>query len=80
MPEWGREVAAVSKGQSARCKAAIHRYWLASGKVQRLEVRYLAAHAHITATKLSSDLQDEPFTTLQSLTDEAKSSAIRICG
>jgi hypothetical protein len=79
-PEWEHQVAAVARSQTQPCKAAIHRYWLASRKLQAAEVIYLKAHPHTKLTQVNADFADEPYATLGSVTDETKSRAIRVCG
>lgn len=80
IPVWSRQIAAVSRGQTAPCRRAIHAYWLASRKTTSAVEIYFRGHAHTTASQLNSDLTDEPFATLGALSDAAKSRAIRICG
>lgn len=80
IPIWSRQVAAVSIGQAAPCRRAIHSYWLATRKVTAAAQIYFRGHSHVTATRLGEDLRGEPFKTLGSLHDAAKSRAIRICG
>ena len=79
-PQWEREVALVSRGQSAPCKKAIHLYWLASRKAQKASLIYLDSHQHVSITDIVSDLKEDPYPTLKSPTDAAKSHAIRVCG
>lgn len=80
MPIWNHQVAKIARGQSAPCRAAIHRYWLAGRKIQLLLVVYFKQHPSEPATKLSSDFDEDPLKTLGDLSDEAKSDAIRVCG
>ena len=79
-PQWEREVALVSRGQSAPYKKAIHLYWLASRKAQKASLIYLDSHQHVSITDIVSDLKEDPYPTLKSLTDAAKSHATRVCG
>ena len=80
-PRWEREVAKIAAGQSKACRAAIHRYWLASRKSHAANLIYLnASHPGVTIAQIGLDLNDEPYSTLKSLTEEAKSHAIRVCG
>lgn len=80
LPGWNGEVARISRPQVPVCKAAIHRYWLATRTLQLREVAYLKAHAKVTITQLNADLDGPPFSTLQVRSDTAKGSATRICG
>lgn len=79
-PLWERAVARIANGQPARCRKAIHAYWMASRKAQRASMIYLQTHPKRAATEIASDLNEEPYVTLRELTDEAKSRAIRVCG
>lgn len=79
-PLWEREVAKVSVGQSSACKAAIHGYWLAVRKTTAATLIYLDSHPHTSMTDVASDLSGDPYATLKSVSDAAKSRAIRVCG
>lgn len=79
-PVWSRQVAAITRGQSAPCRAAIHHYWLSMRKAQVLLVAYFQQHPKVLATTLASDLSSEPLKTTGALADESKSNAIRVCG
>jgi hypothetical protein len=79
-PDWEHQVAAIARGQTQPCRSSIHRYWLGSRKLQVAEVIYLKAHPHTKLTQVNADFGDEPYATLGSVTDEAKSHAIRVCG
>jgi hypothetical protein len=79
-PDWEREVARIAHGQTARCKRAIHGYWLAARKSVTAALTYLDSHQHTAMTKINSDLGKDPYATLKSLSDAAKSRAIRVCG
>jgi hypothetical protein len=81
IPQWEQAVAEIARGQTRPCRVAIHSYWLASRKGQAANLIYLrSSHPSITIVQILSDLSDEPYSTLKSLTDEAKSHAIRVCG
>jgi hypothetical protein len=77
---WGSGVARIAKGQKPACKLAIHAYWLAATKNFAASYSYFKAHQKHAATDINSDLNGEPYATLSSLKDEAKSHAIRVCG
>jgi hypothetical protein len=75
-----KQIAIISRGQTASCKKAIHVYWLASRKAAKVNLIYLDSHPHVAVTRLSRDLNRKPYTTLKMHTFRAKSEAIRICG
>lgn len=80
-PRWEHQVATIARGQTRACRVAIHAYWLASHKAQAATRIYLeASHPGVTILQISVDLNAEPYSTLKSLTDQAKSHAIRVCG
>jgi hypothetical protein len=78
--EWNRQLAAIAKPQTPKCRAAIHGYWLAATKAFKAILIYMRSHRHTAATQIAQDAQDEPQATLTSLKDAAKSHAIRVCG
>lgn len=77
---WERGLARIAKRQSAPCKKAIHAYWLAARKNFAAATAYFKSHRTTAATQIQSDLADEPYATIKSVKDEAKSHAIRVCG
>jgi hypothetical protein len=79
-PLWEKQVAAISRGQTASCRKAIHAYWLASGKAQKASLIYLDSHQHVSVTDIARDLQEDPYATLKAQTDAAKKRAIQVCG
>ena len=79
-PEWERQVARIARGQTVLCKRAIHGYWLAARKSAEATLVYLDSHQHTAMTKINNDLGENPYATLKSLSDAAKSQAIRACG
>jgi hypothetical protein len=78
--EWERQVARIAHGQTARCKRAIHGYWLAARRSGKANLIYLDSHQHTAMTRINSDLGEDPYAKLKSLSDAAKSRAIRVCG
>jgi hypothetical protein len=80
IPEWGRQVGAIAKPQSPKCRAAIHAYWLAARKGFAAFSIYLKGHRHTPVTQINQDSHDEPLATINALKDEAKSHAVRVCG
>jgi hypothetical protein len=79
-PDWERQVAGIARGQTARCKKAIHGYWLTTRNTLHATLTYLESHQHTAMTQINSDLSHDPYKTLKSLSDAAKSRAIRVCG
>lgn len=77
---WERGLARTARPQTAACKRAIHAYWLAARKNSTAHALYFKAHAHTRITDIQSDLLEEPYATLESLKDQAKSRAVRVCG
>jgi hypothetical protein len=75
-----KQIAMISRGQTAPCRKAIRVYWLASRKAANLNLAYLDSHPHVAVTRMSRDLNRKPYTTLKSLSFEAKTRAIRVCG
>lgn len=73
-------IATISRGQTAPCRKAIRAYWLASRKAAKVNLAYLDSHPQVAVTRMSRDLNRKPYTTLKSLSFEAKTRAIRICG
>jgi hypothetical protein len=78
--EWERQVARIARGQTVRCTRAIHSYRLAARKSITATLVYLDSHQHTAMTKINSDLGENPYAKLKSLSDAAKSRAIRVCG
>jgi len=79
-PDWDRQVARIAHSQSARCKKAIHGYWLATRKTVNATLVYLDSHQHTAMSQIHSDLSGDPYKTLKSHSDAAKSRAISVCG
>jgi hypothetical protein len=79
-PIWNRAVERVAQGQTPECRAAIHRYWLATRKQQAADLAYLRSHAHVTVTRLNLDLSGDPFATMSRNAAAAKLDAVRTCG
>lgn len=80
IPGWERAVARVAKGQTKKCKSAIHAYWRASRKGQKALLSYLDSHPDTSATQFERDIGGHPFGMLKERTDKTKSKAIRVCG
>jgi hypothetical protein len=78
--DWERQVAGIARGQTAPCKEAIHGYWLTTRNKLHATLGYLESHQHTGMTKINSDLSHDPYKTLKSFSDAAKSRAIRVCG
>lgn len=77
---WARGVARIAVGQSVACRRAIHTYWVAATKNFAASIGYLQAHRKTPITDIQSGLAAEPYATLKSVKDEAKSRAVRVCG
>jgi hypothetical protein len=80
IPEWERQVAAIARGQTKPCRAAIHRYWLAYKTANAAALIYFKSHRHTAVGRLDKDLKDEPYATLQSVSIKAVTRAVRVCG
>jgi hypothetical protein len=78
--DWERQVAGIARGQTAPCKEAIHGYWLTTRNKLHATLGYLESHQHTGMAKINSDLSHDPYKTLKSFSDAAKSRAIRVCG
>jgi hypothetical protein len=76
---WERGVGTISHGQTAACKHAIHAYWLAARTNIRATTLYFEAHRHAGSTRIQAELNSQPYTTLESQKDEAKSHAVAVC-
>jgi hypothetical protein len=79
-PLWEKQVAGISRGQTAPCRKAIHAYWLASRKAQAASLIYLDSHQHVSVTDIAKDLNEDPYATLKAQTDATKKRAIQVCG
>ena len=79
-PDWDRQVGRIAHGQTAHCKKAIHGYWLATRTSVKATLIYLDSHQHTAMTQINRDLSEDPYKSLRSLSDAAKSRAIRVCG
>ena len=77
---WTLGLQRVAKPQSARCKKAIHAYWLATIKNGKAKIAYLESHRHTGIRAIIAAMSGEPYETITELKDEAKSRAVRICG
>jgi hypothetical protein len=77
---WDRQVDGVAQGQTATCRAAIHRYWLTTRTQQNADLAYLRANPKTSVSKLQRDLTHDPFTTLNRTAATAAGRAIRLCG
>jgi hypothetical protein len=77
---WERGVGTVSRGQTEACKHAIHAYWLAARKNIKATTLYFESHRHAGSTRIQAELNSQPYTTLESQKDEAKSHAVAVCG
>lgn len=78
--EFNRQVAAISKPQKPACRTAIHAYWKAASKTFAAFEIYLRGHQHTAMTDISGGITEEPYATLTSVKDSAKSRAVRVCG
>ena len=71
---------AASRAARAACKHAIHAYWLAARKNIKATTLYFESHRHAGSTRIQAELNSQPYTTLESQKDEAKSHAVAVCG
>ena len=78
--EWERQVTGIQRGQTSRCKKAIHGYRLTTRNKLHATLGYLDSHQHTAMTKINRDLSHDRYKRLKSLSDAAKSRAIRVCG
>jgi hypothetical protein len=74
------QIAAISRGQRASCKRAIHQYWVASRRAATANLVYLDSHPRAGVRRLSRDLNAEPYASLKKSTYDAKSHAVDACG
>ena len=77
---WEKQMAKVARGQRADCKRAIRSYAMAARVRQTASLVYLDAHRNTPLTRIAGDIAGEPYATLKTLSDDAKSRAIAICG
>jgi hypothetical protein len=77
---WERGIGGVARGQTAACRKAIHAYWLAARRNIRATTLYFEAHRHTGSTRIQAELNSQPYTTLESQKDEAKTHAVVVCG
>jgi hypothetical protein len=77
---WERGVGIVAQGQTAACKKAIHAYWLAARRNIKATTIYFESHRHTGSTRIQAELNSQPYTTLESQKDEAKTHAVTVCG
>jgi hypothetical protein len=78
--KWERGVGIVSRGQTATCQKAIHAYWLAARKNIKATTIYFESHRHTGSTRIQAELNSQPYTTLESQKDDAKTHAVAVCG
>jgi hypothetical protein len=77
---WERGVGIVARGQTAACRHAIHAYWLAARKNIKATTLYFESHRHTGSTRIQAELNSQPYTTLESQKDDAKTHAVAVCG
>ena len=77
---WEKQVAKVARGQTADCKGAIRTYAMAARVRQTASLVYLDAHRNTPLTRIARDIAGEPYAALKTLSDDAKSRAVAICG
>jgi hypothetical protein len=77
---WERGVGGVSRGQSAACKQAIRAYREAARRNIKATSLYFEAHRHTGSTRIQAELNSQPYTTLESQKDAAKTHAVVVCG
>jgi hypothetical protein len=77
---WEKGIARITLHQRKRCKTAIRAYRTATRKAAAANLRYLDSHRRSALTKISRDLNGEPYATLTSVTLKTKSRAVRVCG
>jgi hypothetical protein len=77
---WEKGLAKISRPQHKRCKKAIRAYRTATRKAAKANLVYLDSHRRSALTKISRDLNGEPFATLKTVTLKAKTRAVRLCG
>jgi hypothetical protein len=77
---WEKQVAQVMRGQTADCKGSIRSYAMAARVKQAASLAYLDAHRRTPLTRIAGDIAGQPYAMLKSMSDQAKSRAIAICG
>lgn len=76
---WERGIVRISRGQSPACKSAIRAYAHAARKSFAAGTLYFKTHQHATSSQIQGDLSGEPYATLASVRDKARSGTIHIC-
>jgi len=79
-PSWEHGIAAVAVGQNTPCKAAIHRYVLASRTMQAANLEFLDGHQHTALSGVLAGLKAPPYSTIRSANTAARVHAERVCG
>ena len=77
---WKRQVAAIARGQLPACRGAIRSYVAAAELRQMANLMYLDSHRRTPLSAIASDVMAAPYSTLRSLSDEARTRAVAICG
>ncbi len=77
---WEKGIARISLHQRRTCKKAIRAYRKATRRAAKANLIYLDAHRASPLTKISRDLNGEPYATLTSATLKTKTRAVRVCG
>ena len=77
---WEKQIAKVIRGQTSDCKGAIRTYAMAARVRQTANLVYLDSHRNTPLTRIAGDIAGEPYAALKTMSDDAKSRAIAICG
>jgi len=77
---WETQLERIARSQKAGCRKAIGRFRAATRTSAAANLRYLDTHRHSALSKISRDLNGEPFAGLKTRTFAAKAHAVRICG
>jgi hypothetical protein len=77
---WEKQIARVARGQTADCRGAIRTYAMAARVKLTASLVYLDSHPRTALTRLAGEIAGEPYATLKTMSDDAKSRAVAICG
>jgi hypothetical protein len=77
---WERQVADVIGGQTIPCQKAITAYVSAARLRQAASLVYLDSHRRTPLTRIAGDISGEPYATLRSMSDAARTHAVAVCG
>ena len=77
---WEKGIARTALHQRRSCTKAIAAYRRATRRAAKANLVYLDSHRRSALTKISRDLNGEPYATLKTVTLNAKTRAVRLCG